>query len=64
MEFLRAKLCKIESEKDLFGKICSICSICWIVEILKNKLKRCFYKQQSYFSQIVSKKAKITTRFF
>ena len=46
-----------------------LCSIRWIVEILKNKNKTktkmlSFYKQQSYFSQIVSKKAKITILFF
>ena len=32
---------------------------------IKNKIKMLsFYKQQSYFSQIVSKKAKITISFF
>ena len=32
----------------------------------KNKKQKlnCFYKQRSYFSQIVSKKAKITIKFF
>ena len=40
-----------------------------MVEILKNKKETkktkmlSFYKQQSYFSQIVSKKAKITISF-
>ena len=44
------------------------CSIRWIVEILKTKKTKTkllsFYKQQSYFSQIVSKKAQITISFF
>ena len=40
------------------------CSILWIVEILKKTKMLCFYKQKMYFSQIVSKKAKITISFF
>ena len=43
------------------------CSIRWIVKILKTKKPKTnmlsFYKQQSYFSQIVPKKAKITMLF-
>ena len=42
-----------------------VLSVGYLVEILKNKNKKntkmlSFFKQQSYFSQIVSKKAKIT----
>ena len=53
---------KISGEKSFFE---NLCTIRWIVKICIEKLKTkmlIFYKQQSYFGQIVSKKAKITMK--
>ena len=54
---------KISGEKSFFE---NLCTIRWIVKICIEKLKTkmlIFYKQQSYFGQIVSKKAKIIIQF-
>ena len=46
--------------REITFQVPIFCSIRWIVEKLKNQKTKMlsFYKQQSYFSQIVSKKPK------
>ena len=62
-----AFLLKNLKRKKHFLCICTIfsiiCSFLWIVEIHTKKLK-CFYNQQTYFSQIVSKKSQNNNIFF